>query len=306
MSSPCTPSSASEYAAFLRTAGFKTWEIGGVHWFEYNGFLRPATLPHCTPQISRDLAKQALKEAGSHFARWDSDFGSETASPWWYVVRSGPYEMAQVSGNTRSKIRRGAKRLTARKATVDEIEAQGMDVCRAAVGRYGESHFLPTPEAFAGKIQAAREHPESFEFFGAFADDTLVAFSENQIQGSAVFWESIWYDPDALRNYSSYLLTHEMLEHYLNERGMEYASDGSRSLYHDTNVQAFFVDKFGFERRYTRMHIVYSSLLGPAVGALYPLRSLVDGLAEKTSLDAVKRVQGLLVQEGIARECKRA
>ena len=289
------------YARMLQCLGHDLIDEGGLTWFSYNGFLRPACLPHRLPGIDHERAVAALRRSDCHFARWDSDFGTAADSQWWYVIRRGPYAIEQLTGNTRSKVRRGGKRLQARLANIDEIAGQGYEVCKAAVARYGNHAFLPSRQGFDDKIQAAREFPKNFEFYGVFRDDRLVGYSENHIQGNAVFWESIWYHPDFLRDYSSYILTHRMLEDYLEHRGMLYASDGSRSLYHATNVQSFFVEKFGFEFCPATMNLVYQPALAVAVSALRPFRRIIRRAATSTLWDRLKKLDGLLSQDAIAR-----
>jgi len=289
------------YARMLHCQGHDLIEQTGLVWFSYNGFLRPACLPHEAPEIERDQAAAALRRSRCQFVRWDSDFGTAVGSDWWYVLRRGPYAIEQLTGNTRSKVRRGGKRLQTRLASIDEIARQGYQVCQAAVARYGNHAFLPSRETFNNKLQAARNFPDCFEFFGVFRDEQLVGYSENHIQGNAVFWESIWYHPDHLGDYSSYILTHCMLEEYLEHRGMIYASDGSRSLYHATNVQSFFVEKFGFECCPATMNLVYQPVLAVAVSALRPLRPIVRHAATTTVWDRLKKLDGLLSQDAIAR-----
>ncbi|NBB78324.1 MAG: GNAT family N-acetyltransferase [Verrucomicrobia bacterium] len=291
-----------DYARMLQCLGHDLLEEAGLTWFSYNGFLRPACMPHEVPAIEREQAAAALRRSSCPFVRWDSDFGTAVDSKWWYVLRRGPYAIEQLSGNTRSKIRRGGKRLQARPASVDEISGQGYQVCQAAVARYGNQAFLPSRESFNNKLRAASNFSEQFEFYGIFSNGQLVGFSENHIQGNAVFWESIWYHPDHLGNYSSYLLTHSMLDEYLNRRGMQYASDGSRSLYHETNVQSFLVGKFAFERCPARLNLVYSPALALAMGALRPFRWSIQLAAGHWRVGFLKKLGGLLTQDAIAHE----
>ena len=292
------------YAEFLAASGVRVGEIDRVWWFKYNGFLRPAYLPHESPEISRNSARKARNVLGGLFARWDSGFGALSEAEWWYVVRTGPYSMDQLSGNTRSKIRRGSKRLTARPATIEEIRQQGVKVCERAAARYGNQNFVPKRQEFSDKLTAAEGYPDVCEFFGVFRGDVMVGFSENHVQENAVFWESIWYEPDALRDYSSYLLTHAMLEHYLNDQDVLYVSDGSRSLYHDTGVQGFLIDKFGFRKEFACLDLDYSPALRALVFLLFPFRKIIEFLGNRFKSDTLLRVSGLIRQEAIVRACR--
>ena len=291
------------YAEFLGACGVQVDEIDHIWWFKYNGFLRPAYLPHKVPEISQSDARRARQKLGGLFARWDSGFSAPQESPWWYVIHSGSYSIDQVSGNTRSKVRRGAKRLETRFVTAQEMHEQGRDVCKKAVARYSNEKFLPRPSDFDERLRAAEKYPDVCEFYGVFRGDVLVGFSENHLQGNAAFWESIWYDPDALKDYSSYLLTHAMLDHYLNECRLSYVSDGCRALYHDTNVQEFLIGKFGFQKQRSSLSVEYAKPIKALVSALLPFDKLIGKVCRHIQSDRIARLRGLILQEQIAREC---
>lgn len=294
----------SDYARFLAESGIKVISASGIDWFEYSGFLRPAFLPHAVPEITRDNAIAALRQSNCYFARWDSHYASIGDSPWWYLVRKGPYDSKQLSQNTRSKLNRGKKKLTARLATIEEMREFGMQVCEKAAGRYGTNEFTPDHERFERKLVAASMFANTVEFFGVFANEQLVGFSENHIQENAVFLETIWYDPEYLGAYSSYLLSHEMLEYYLNIKGYDYVSDGCRSLYHDTMVQKFFAEKFGFIKESAILHLVYSPKVQISLSLVNPLRSLLKGVRQFLDAPFLRKLDGLIVQDMIWKECQ--
>lgn len=270
------PECANEYADFLQRAGEKVFCIDGVYWYLYQGFLMPAYLPHATPKIECRAARSAVKAAGVPFARWNQSFDQETESAWWYVIRKGSYSLEQCSRSTRSKIRRGLKKLIVRPVSLTEMEDQGYSVCKAAMTRYHATGALLSPEKFHDRLMAARDYDHIIEYIGVFCDDELVAFSENHLQDGGVFWENIWYHPDYLGMYSSYVLTHYMLEYYLNDRSLLYVSDGCRSIYHQTGVQDFLMERFGFERAFSKLQVVYSPVFLAVIFLVYPFHSLLD------------------------------
>ncbi|MCC5849017.1 MAG: hypothetical protein JJU29_13100 [Verrucomicrobia bacterium] len=288
------------YFRFLEAAGHSVIEMEGVYWFKYNGFLRPAYLPHASPSISTTQAQKALKASKAPFIRWESGFGSKNQGDWWHVTKSGSYSISDCSSNTRSKIRRGDKRLQSRLLTPEEVRKFGYRVCEQTVKRYGSKHFLPNPAEFDLKIHAAESYPEAFEYYGVFSGHDLVGFSENHKQGNAVFWESIWYDPDHLGDYSSYLLTHSMLDYYLNAEKVQYVSDGSRSLFHETNVQTFFIEKFHFSKTYADLHILYHPLFKCGLTAAKFFMPFANKLKPIKEMTFMKKIEGLLIQDQIS------
>jgi hypothetical protein len=291
-------------AQYIRATGVSSIDVDGIDWYEYSGFMVPAYLPHCMPDISLSNAKRACKLTGRPFARWVSGFEeSLEISEWWHVIREGKYNLSDCSSNTRSKISRGKKKLISRLLVPEEVMAQGYDVCKRAVERFDDDVFLPSRDFFEARVQASIKIPGVMEYCGVFSDGRLVALSENLIQCGAVFWETIWYDPAYLGSYSSYVLTDFMLNHYLNERNFLYVSDGSRSIYHDTSVQDFFIQKFGFEKKFLELHVYYRTLVGIIVHLTYPIISPLLRLKVSFRWRYFKKIWGLMRQEKIRRAC---
>ncbi|EPC04205.1 hypothetical protein L861_02510 [Litchfieldella anticariensis FP35 = DSM 16096] len=293
-----------EYAGFLEAAGHQVVRMDGVEWYAYQGFMMPAYLPHVVPKISTEQARRLLKASRHPFVRWTCGFDRTESSPWWFVVREGPYSLEQCSTNTRSKIRRGLKRLTVRRASLDEMREQGHSVCVQAAARYDTAGAasLPRHDDFQRRLEAAASYPDVVEYYAVFQGERMVAFSENHLQSKAAFWENIWYVPDSLRDYSSYALTHVMLDDYLNARGLDYVTDGSRSIYHQTQVQNFFIGTFGFTRQFAKLEVAYTPLFGGLITSAYFLRHLL-GSRTRGRFPILDKVGALLTQESIRRGC---
>jgi hypothetical protein len=296
--------SGNTYAQLLKEQGNYVITVEGVDWYEYNRFMIPAYLPHCCPEITPEVAAEVVKISGRPFARWDSAFGQTQNSQWWYVIRKGTWSLDKCSGNTRSKIRRGRKNLFARILAPEEMLRVGYEVCTRAEKRYEKAGFVPSRQVHERKVQAATKVQGVLEFFGVFASDKLAGYSENYIQNNAVFWESIWYDPEYLPKYSSYVLVSEMLSHYLNERKLTYVLDGCRSIYHRTGVQDYLMGVFGFTKEYAILNIVYSPKFAMALKAAYPFRSVVWSLSSKWANITLDKVGAVLRQEYIRKTCE--
>ena len=293
--------SSPRFAAMLSALGYRCVNVQGIYWYEYNSFLRPACLPHCCPPISVTDASQAIEITGLPFARWETDWEAREPTHWWCINRYPPYDMASLSGNTRSKIRRGQKRYHGRLVTPSEISTHCFAVCEKAVSRFGDLSFLPLREELNSLADAAAQFPDCLEVFGVFCDEKLIGFSGNYVDGNAVLIDKLWYDPEHLSSYSSYVLVDAMLSFYLNDRKVEYLSDGSRNLHHQTNVHDFLVQKFGFVRVGATLNLCYARWFGAAVRVVFPFRAGVSSLASKSGSGTIKKIDGILRQEEIAR-----
>ena len=289
-----------DYQSCLHEGGTQIIESGGFYWQIYKGILLPAYLPHSVPEGIAESASHALKVSNGMLARWTENFGNAAESKWWFVIRDGAYNREQLSSNTRSKLSRGSRRLEARPVSPEEMMVKGYQVCQAAVSRYAREEFLPSPKVFSARVKAASLYPSSMEFFGVFRGGDMVAFSENHVQDDGVFLESIWYDPAGLKDYSSYVLVDAILEEYLVHRRLRYVSDGSRSIYHETGVHDFLIQKFGFRRVHANMHVIYSPTLALAMRMSRPLSGFVSSLASRFQLSSLRKLEALHFQESIA------
>jgi hypothetical protein len=292
------------YAELLKAQGRRVITVGGTHWYDYKGLMLPACLPHCCFPVDLRTAKQVLRQSGNMLVRWDEGFDCVKESQWWYVIHSEKWDPQKASSNTRSKIRRGKKKLHARLCSYAEILQQGYRICQRATQRYEKKEFLLPESRYLQRIRGGQEVPNVLEFFGVFLGDELVGFSENYIQEGGVFWENIWYVPEFLGDYSSYVLIDAMLDFYLNERGMLFVSDGCRNIYHRTNVHQFLEDVFGFRKAYSLLRVVYSLLLSTAIRVLHPLRSQLSYISSVTHNSLFDKVASLLQQESIRKDCK--
>lgn len=292
----------SGYVKYLEAAGIRVFSVDGCFWQDYKGVMIPAYLPHSIPLNISGSAAAALKMSGAMLARWTEKFEDAPCSEWWYVLRDGGYSKNDLSTNTRSKLSRGMRRLDARPVSADALLREGYSVCVAASRRHGTAEFLPSRDDFERRVRAARDIPGVVEFWGVYRGEKLIAFSENHIQDGGVFMESIWYDPDGLRDYSSYLLMDAILDEYLGRRKFKYVSDGSRSIYHETGVHDFLIEKFGYRKAKARLKICYAPILGKIMPIMRGMVPVVAAFPMVKSLRAVRRFDALVLQDQISRD----
>ncbi len=84
------------YATILTEQGYNVIEEDGIFWYEYQGFMMPAYLPHCVPAISQETALKVLKKSCKPFVRWDEAFNQITDSQWWYILKRGRWDISDI------------------------------------------------------------------------------------------------------------------------------------------------------------------------------------------------------------------
>lgn len=292
------------YAHFLKAQGKYGLTVKDVNWYDYGGFMIPAYLPHCCPNIDERMAKEVLIKSGRAFVRWDNRFGEVENSPWWYVLKRGPWQIESIKRKKkRWMIRQGEKHFSVRPLTFDEVLEKCPKVAQLAVARYKGKAEVETYEILKERIRAANKVPGVLDYIGCFHEDTLVSFSENYIQEDAVWLTNIRHDPAFLNKYSSYGFMSGILDYYLNERKMDYVLDGWRSIYHKTQIQDHLISVFGFTKEYAVVYMLYSARLGLAVTAAYPFRNLVWALSNRLGNNMLNKAGAILRQEHIRRSC---
>lgn len=278
--------------------GYKVFRSKDCTWRLIHGALVPLTAAHAVIGPSRLQVLRLLFKAKALFVRWEECFDSISSGEWWHVIKDVPESMDSLSSSTRSKVRRGLKRLSATSLSRDEVIQEGYDVYRNAFDRYETFEPILSQESF---VRSLKELPGETEFWGVRDKENgrLVAFSENVVSDDACFYNTIWFDPSALNLYSSYVLFYEMNTHYLNNRKFQYVSDGSRSISHDTHIHDFLQKKFLFRKAYAVLRIRYFPIFSLFILILYNFRNTFAS----SDVDLLKKLSILCEQERIRRLC---
>lgn len=256
----------------------------------------PNVSPHFVINPSESEIKKMLKFQSAFFARWTTEFDRKEETEFWYVINDMHLEINDYSVNTRSKIRRGLKKLDVKRITKTKVLEKGYKVYESSFKKY-RSFSKPLDKSdFINQIcnlDGVRE------FWGIFlkGTDKLVAYSQNKIFDNCCDYDEIRFNPKYLRLYPSYSLFYIMNSYYLNEKRFKYVNDGARSISHNTNIQQFLIDKFKFRKAYCNLHIVYSLMFGVFMKISFVLRKLIGMI----KIGAFKQLSVLLNQEKIKR-----
>lgn len=271
--------------------------FNGIEWVYKQGALIPNSSPHCSIVLTEEEQKSLLKHTRAYFLRWTDSFDMKESS-FWYIIKDSCEKIEKLSSNTRSKIRRGEKRSVVRVIDKKTIRDEGYETYLLASIKYDTFEDIMTEKEFVNYIDKLDEN--KYQFWGVYDGQTnkLIAYSQNQIYDNVCFYEEMFFHPDYLKNYISYLLIYEMNRYYLERKSFKYISDGARSMSHNTNIHHFLIDKFNFRKAYCRLNIVYRWDVGLVVKILYPFRKIV----EKLDSGFFKRLYVLLKHEKLRRD----
>ena len=269
-------------------------------WRKYHSALIPWKPPHQDIGLSRNQIQQELKNNNAFFARWTTNFDSKEQSVFWYIINDKKLDLKDYSINTRSKIKRGFKKLTVKKISKEELLKHGFTVYKNALSRYEIVLQKLTKNQFKQELENLDQH---WDFWGVYCNEkqNLVAYSLNRLVEDYCDYSTIKFDPMYLKNYSSYVLYFSMNKYYLNEKNFKYVNNGTRSISHQTNIHDFLIDKFKFRKAYCKMQIEYA----PKIKFLVDSFLIFSYFFSLIPLNIFRKIHVVLYQEQIRRLCEK-
>jgi len=278
--------------------GYRFFRTSQIDWRLHHGALIPLTMPNSITKPNRwDLFLLLIRHRAL-FVRWEERFDQIGFSEWWHIIKNESENLDSLSKKTRYGIRCGQRRFIAVPSSREEICNGGFDVYIAAFDRYETFEPMLSLTKFQEAINSLPSETEFWEVRDRESGE-IVAFSENLVRDDACFYNTVWFGPAALKAYAGYVLFHEMNKHYLNDRGLQYVSDGARSISHQTNVHDFLQQKFGFRKAFSDLHVQYL----PGIGLLVKFLYLFKDRFARSSYEFSNKISVLLRQEGIRRAC---
>jgi hypothetical protein len=259
--------------------------------------LVPAEPPHRKVYLYRDDCRQLMKMRRVSFIRWTTGWDLPQKTDFWYVIKDSYKGIDEFSRNTRSKIRRGLKRNTIRKISRGELKEQGFDVYKAAFSNYNTLLDPLSKKEFYERIDTLED--ELYDIWGVYRNNQLIAYTEIRKLGKVRNTSITKFHPGYLKDYPSYALFYSLIDHYLGSSEVSYITNGTRSIFHKTNIQDFLIDKFNYRRAYCKLNIFYKPSVKFMIDLLYPFK----GLISRIPLGIFQKLAMLLTQEHFRRQC---
>lgn len=205
---------------------------------------------------------------------------------WFAVVNSKFIDLEDLSINTRSKVRRGLKNCNVEMVDAKFIAEHGYKVYISALKNYKGVILSAniTEEQYKRNITLTKDFDDIVHYWGVFRSNKLIAYSLNYIYDNIeANYSTIKFHPDFLKLYPSYALIYIMNKFYLKDRLFEYVNDGFRNILHQTNIQEFLIEKFGFKQAFTKLEIFYRSPIFYYLSVTFPLRKIFSKTSPKLS-----------------------
>lgn len=214
-----------------------------------------------------------LKEGG-WFVRNTYNFDKEEKSSFWYVIKDAFGGMDELSSKKRNQVKKSLRTYEFKIISIDTFEKYGLEIENKALVHYAVKASKLTNKKFEKRLQKEKSEG-GYEYWGVFRKDTgkIVGFSINKVSYGYCFYNYIRILPECLGNtYPYYGLFYTMNQYYLEDRKLQFVSDGSRSITEHSNIQPFLIDTFKFRKAYCDLQVVYKWWLKFFVFVLFPFR----------------------------------
>lgn len=233
--------------------------------------------PHEEPHLQKE-AWQALLKQGGLMVRNTYDFDCKETTSFWNLIKERFGGLDELSGNTRKKVRRSLEKLDFRLIDIDLIRQEGYPILEATFKDYAVTDRITNRKTFEDYLQWCEL--KHYDYWGVFdrTDNTFIGFCANRVWKDACEYGVVGIKPEYKRKnttYPYYGLFHSMNQYYLEEKGLRYVTDGSRTITQHSNIQPFLEEKFNFRKSYCHLEIHYNRWMKLAVKILCPFRKII-------------------------------
>ncbi len=245
-------------------------------WYIYNHALLSKAEPHENPNLE-ELNTVGLKFMLKNkiiLARWTSDWNTAKETGFWYVIKDDQFDINLLKAKRRYEINKGLKNFDTREINLLDEKGEIARINKAAFDAYPIKY---RPKFIEAEFEAEIIELNSFyKAIGAFEKSTglLQGYILYRKSDKVLYFDVLKTNPACEKDGINAALVAGLLYesgNFINEKG--YILDGAKSIYHETNFQAYLEKYFGFKRVNCVLHIKYNPLVYFLVKSVYPFRA---------------------------------
>ena len=246
-----------------------------LDWTVYKRGVISTRAPHV------DLGKVDEKALFAHFKgaayiRYVSDFDKALSEKYYNVIKDGEFSMSMIPAKTRNMVRRCLNNCAVQIVDYHEIiNGGGYDVYLSECRRFAKKGFSAVVKNFERWKEGIQEAQKNGQvFWGVLYDDKVIAYAVTRVKDKMVdlvTWKCDYERYNKL--YPSYGLVYVMTEYYLKQPNILYVNDGNKSFTEHSAVQEMLIDKFGYRKAFSNLHVKFKWWLKVMLVVLSPFES---------------------------------
>lgn len=246
------------------------------HYHLYRNAWRFDGAPHEEQKLEKKEWLALLKQGGL-MVRNTYNFDCQQETAFWSIIKDTYGGLEELTSKTRNRIMKAFDNLEFKLIDLSMVKEFGYPILKATYEDYAVSDREMNNDVFESYLQVYNY--KKHECWGIFdkADGKMIGFQINWLWDNACQYDLIGVLPQYKRNQSFpyYGLFHTMNQYYLQEKGLLYVTDGTRSVSEHSNIQPFMEEKFNFRKAYCQLAIHYRLWMKIAVNLLYPFRKII-------------------------------
>ncbi len=284
------PMDAEGLRAFFERVGYRTLTSPSAVWYEAGPRFLLSLPSHRAVSVPEEEARELLhreKLAGLRYISDERDGGRES----FQIVASGSdYGLERLSGNSRSKVRRGLKRNEVRRTSGAEVSEHAETAFRETLARQGRASEAAIA-TWRRLMKAADEEP-GIEIWSAWHEGELASYLLVMFLDDVVEFYQARSRNELLRHYPNNALIFTLAEDLLARRGVREITFGIESPEDVAELDAFKYS-LGFVHKPIRQKVIFHPLLRGAL-AVPGVRRLLDNRAAADGAHvALRKAAGL-------------
>lgn len=218
---------------------------------------------------------------GAFFAEYITEFDVEKKTQWYFTIKDSEYDLKILSAKRRYEITKAKKFCESKRINPKNFLSELFNVYEKSFLGYSE---VERPQSI--KFESFEKYiielinEGNHIFYGCFFKETmnLVGFLITESRGRIIGLKQ----QKTIPIYEKYNSNASLLDCFLsdiNEKlksGEVICSNGSRSIRHQTNFNAYLEKYFGFRKAYAKLRIVYRFPFGVLVKLLKPFKKFLE------------------------------
>ena len=256
----------------------------------YRNVWRFDGAPHEEQKLEKKEWKALLKKGGL-MVRNTYDFDCQQETEFWSLIKDRFGGLEELTSKTRNRVNKALDNLDFKLIDLSVVKQYGYPILKATYEDYAVSDRAMNPEVFEDHLRVYQT--KKHDCWGIFdkANGQLVGFQIIWLWEKACQYDLIGVLPQYKRNqtFPYYGIFHTMNRYYLQEKGLLYVTDGTRSISEHSNIQPFMMEKFHFRKAYCKLEVHYKWWVKLAVKMLYPFRKFI----KRPNVKAILNMEGM-------------
>ncbi len=214
------------------------------------------------------------------FAQYITAFDVSEPTEWWFTIKDDEYDLSKLNSHDRRNVISYRKKCYAKVIRPTDYAESLFDCYKKSFQSYPEKyrpkHFYF--EQFTKDLTSWCD--EKYRLYAVFTNEEnlLIGFALVTIKGAFVKMTMQKTNPE-YENYRSNAALVDCMLNDLNEKlksGDIIITNGSRSIKHETNFNAYLEKYFGFRKAYARLKVVYRFPFGIIIKFMKPFMKFLE------------------------------